>query len=105
MESARRRARYEDLWQLPDGVRAEILDGQISNQAHDRVTKRALYAKHGVSHYWLVDPEARTLEALSLEGGRWVDAGSFDETAIGRVQPFADVELAIGRLFLPPPRR
>jgi Uma2 family endonuclease len=72
-----------------------------SNEAHDRVTKRALYAKHGVSHYWIVDPEALTLEALSLEGGRWVDAGSFDATSSARIPPFEHVELPVGRLFLP----
>jgi Uma2 family endonuclease len=72
-----------------------------SNQAHDRVTKRRLYAEHGVSHYWLVDPEARTLEAFSLENGRWVDVGSFDETSTARIAPFEAVELPVGRIFLP----
>lgn len=72
-----------------------------SNEAHDRVTKRRLYAEHKVQHYWLVDPNARTLDAFSLEAGRWVDAGSFDETAVARVPPFDSIELPIGRLFLP----
>jgi Uma2 family endonuclease len=84
----------------PDWV-CEVLSE--SNEAHDRVTKRRLYASHGISHYWIVDPEARTLEALALEAGRWVDAGSFDESAIARVAPFTGVELPIGRLFLPRP--
>jgi len=74
-----------------------------SNEAHDRVTKRRLYAQHGVRHYWIVDPEARTLDALALDGGRWVDAGSFDETSIARIPPFEDVELPVGRIFLPRP--
>ncbi len=80
----------------PDWV-CEVLSE--SNEAHDRVTKRRLYASHGISHYWIVDPEARTLEALALEAGRWVDAGSFDESAVARVAPFTGVELPIGRLF------
>jgi Uma2 family endonuclease len=74
-----------------------------SNEAHDRVTKRRLYAENGVPHYWIVDPAARTLEALTLEAGRWVDAGSFDETATARIPPFESVELPVGRLFLPRP--
>ncbi|MBI2893336.1 MAG: Uma2 family endonuclease [Deltaproteobacteria bacterium] len=81
----------------------EILSA--SNEAHDRVTKRRLYAQHGVAHYWIVDPEARTLEAFALEQGRWVDAGSFDEAATARIAPFPEVELPIGRLFLPKERR
>jgi Uma2 family endonuclease len=66
---------------VPDWI-CEVLSE--SNEAHDRVTKRALYARPGVAHYWIVDPEALTLEALSLEQGRWVDSGSFDVTATAR---------------------
>ena len=58
-------------------------------------------AEHGVAHYWIIDPEARTLEALTLLGGKWVDAGSFDETATARVAPFEAVEIPVGRLSLP----
>ena len=38
-----------------------------SNRGHDLLTKRSLYARAGVREYWLVDPEARTLEILSLD--------------------------------------
>jgi Uma2 family endonuclease len=82
----------------PDWI-CEVLSE--SNEAHDRVTKRRLYAEHHVGHYWIVDPEARTLEAFTLEKGRWVDAGSFDSTSIARITPFPEVELSVGRLFLP----
>lgn len=83
---------------VPDWV-CEVLSP--STVARDRVTKRHLYAKRGVRHYWLVDPDARTLEALELRDGRWIDAGTFDDTATARIAPFEAVELAVGRLFLP----
>ncbi len=83
---------------VPDWI-CEVLSP--SNQAHDRVTKRRKYAAYGVAHYWILDPEERTLEALTLVDGKWVDAGSFDETAVARIVPFDAVEIPVGRLFLP----
>ena len=38
-----------------------------SNRGHDLLTKRSLYARAGVREYWLVDPEARTIEILTLD--------------------------------------
>ena len=43
-----------------------------STRRIDRNEKRAIYAREGVSHLWFVDPDARTLEAFELRGGRWV---------------------------------
>ena len=34
----------------------------------DRVAKSKIYATHHVMHYWIVDPEACTLEAYELQG-------------------------------------
>lgn len=72
-----------------------------STASRDRVYKRHLYARHGVRHYWLVDPEARTLEALELRDGRWTDVGTYDDGATARIPPFEGVEIPIARLFLP----
>ena len=66
----------------------------------DRVTKMQLYARHGVPSYWLVDP-AGTLEALTLERGRWVVSGTYDRTSIARIPPFETTEQVVGDLFMP----
>ncbi len=56
----------------PDLV-VEILSS--STAGRDRTLKRALYAKHGVKEYWLVDPDARTATVLRLgEGAFEVEA-------------------------------
>jgi Uma2 family endonuclease len=83
---------------VPDWV-CEILSP--STAARDRVHKRALYARAGVPHYWLIDPDARVLEALTLREGVWFEAGVLDDTAIARIPPFEAIELEVGRLFLP----
>lgn len=83
----------------PDWV-CEVLSP--STAGRDRVTKSALYSKHGVAHYWLVDPVARTLEALELRDGRWVVLSSLDDRSPpARIAPFDAIELEVGRLFLP----
>lgn len=83
---------------IPDWV-CEVLSPATA--ARDRVTKRALYARAGVLHYWLIDPAARVLEALALRDGTWIDVGSYDDTSTARIAPFDAIELDVGRLFLP----
>ena len=72
-----------------------------STAARDRVAKRALYARAGVAHYWLIDPEARVLEALALRDRTWMEIGVYDDSATARIAPFEAIELEVGRLFLP----
>ena len=50
----------------PPLVLVEILSP--SRIPYDRLTKARRYAALGVSHYWIVDPEARTVECFVLEG-------------------------------------
>ena len=73
-----------------------------SSASTDRVSKRRLYARAGVAHDWLVDPAARTLEALALAGGAWTEVGAFGDDDVARVPPFEAVELEVTLLF--PPR-
>jgi Uma2 family endonuclease len=56
---------------VPD-LLVEILSP--SNRRYDTHIKRDRYERAGVREYWLVDPEAHTIEQLVLRRGRYVAA-------------------------------
>lgn len=80
----------------PDWV-CEILSP--STEALDRVAKLRVYAREGVSHVWLANPKAQTLEVLQLERGSWMLVVAHDGDASVRVDPFAAVPLDLFRLW------
>jgi Uma2 family endonuclease len=65
----------------------------------DRSTKWRLYARHGVPFYWLVDPEARAIEALVLgpAGYSLAVRASGDEPLA--LPPFPDLALVPAALW------
>lgn len=72
-----------------------------SSVRHDRIVKMRRYAREGVAWVWLVDPLARTLESLHLEGDRWTVVSSHGGDELAQVEPFAGVEIRLGRWWLP----
>jgi Uma2 family endonuclease len=71
LTAARRRIVGARLEGIPDLV-IEVLSPGTSRR--DRGEKLALYAENEVREYWLVDPEARQIEFLVNDGGRFVVA-------------------------------
>ena len=45
----------------------EILSWGSENERRDRIFKSQLYAKYGVSEYWIVDPEKLAIEIYTLD--------------------------------------
>jgi Uma2 family endonuclease len=60
----------------PPDLVVEVLSP--STAARDRAGKAQLYARYGVRHYWLVDPDARRIECLELEGAAYAQRRSLD---------------------------
>lgn len=97
--------RRERLPSLPDEAFFSIAPDWVcevlspSTVSIDRVKKLVIYAREGVSHTWLVDPLARTVEVLRLETGRWLIVATFGDLDIVRAEPFEAIELDLSLLW------
>ena len=76
----------------PPSLAVEILSP--STLDIDRRVKLQLYARHGIPHYWIVDPEARTVEAYALSGGAYRPAGRLAGADAAALPPFPDLPLS-----------
>jgi len=96
--------RHPRLARLPDTAFIALVPDWIceivspSTARLDRAKKIAIYARERVSHAWLLDPIARTLEVLRLENSRWSILATHAGDEVVRVEPFLEVELEL-RLF------
>jgi Uma2 family endonuclease len=64
-----------------------------STERLDRARKLRVYAREGVGHVWLVNPEARTLEVYRSSEERWLLLATHASDAIVRAEPFDAIEL------------
>ncbi len=58
----------------PPDLVVEVLSPATASR--DRGIKMQLYARYGIPHYWLVDPDTQTLEAYHLEESVYRLAGT-----------------------------
>jgi Uma2 family endonuclease len=97
--------RRERMPELPDAAAFELAPDWVcevlspSTSALDRADKLPIYAREGVRHAWLVDPIARTLEVLRLEGANWLLVGTWSGDVDVRAEPFDAIELELGVLW------
>jgi Uma2 family endonuclease len=65
----------------------------------DRSTKRQLYRRYGVPYYWIVDPEAHTIEAYSLSEGEYQLLARASGPEAVFLAPFPDLSLVPSLLW------
>lgn len=97
--------RRENLTALPETAYFETPPDWIcevlspSTVRIDRTDKLAIYATHGVSHCWYVDPDAKTLEVMALDGAHWKIIAAFKDADAVTAPPFEAHTFALNRLW------
>jgi Uma2 family endonuclease len=70
-----------------NGAPRFIIEILSTNRSHDMITKLYLYAKAGVSEYWIIDPEKQIIHALELVDGEYMvtDYSGEDEVPLASI--------------------
>jgi Uma2 family endonuclease len=97
--------RRERLPVFPDVAYLELAPDWIceilspSTERIDRGLKLQIYAREGVPHLWLLNPDARTLEVFRLQGDEWVVSAVYTGETPMRAEPFEAMELDLKTLW------
>ena len=91
VDDERRRLISERALEGSPSLAIEVLSPSSINI--DRRRKMALYAAHDVTWYWIVDPDARTIEAYRLDGTAYRLDGTLEGAAPRALPPFAELIL------------
>ncbi len=67
--------------------------------AYDRGYKRGLYGRHGVLEYWLVDPDANSVEVLALGETGLTTAGTYNQDGVLSSPLLAGLSVDLGPIF------
>jgi Uma2 family endonuclease len=79
----------------PDWI-CEILS---TNRRNDTVRKKRAYHRHGVPHYWILDPVEETLSVLRWGPDGYIDVLGAQRGELARAEPFDAVEFQVGVFF------
>ena len=97
--------RRDRLTELPDTAYFELAPDWVcevlspGTASHDRIKKMPRYAKAGIGHAWLVDPDARSLEIYRREMDSWLYVAGFEGDAKVRAEPFDAIDFDLSRLW------
>lgn len=89
----------ETAWfELPPDWVCEILSPTTARL--DRAEKLPIYARHGVKHAWLVDPDLRMLEVFENREGKWLLLTVLENDDPVSQPPFDAISFALGNLWV-----
>lgn len=99
-------AQFKGHIEGPPTLVVEILSP--STERHDRVRKLRLYARYGVSEYWIARPHPAVLEVLTLDAGSYRVHATYDATDTLESPAFPGLKLPLHDVFdlpIPPEER
>jgi Uma2 family endonuclease len=70
-----------------------------STRKKDLAIKRKIYAKFGVQEYWIVDPDANTVEVLTWKESGYITAGIFAESERLASPLLTELDLPLDKIF------
>ncbi len=85
---------------VPDWV-CEIISPSSGHT--DRMRKMPIYARAGVRHAWLIDPEQQTIEIRQNTDDGWRIIDLAIENSVARIPPFEEIEIDLSLIWGPPP--
>jgi Uma2 family endonuclease len=107
-----------DLFYISHGRAADVMTPQhvrgapelvieiasTSTRKRDETIKRRLYERHGVSEYWVVDPELDAIRVYRREGDRFGRAVEFtsERGDVLTTPLIPGLEIALARIFAEP---
>jgi len=81
----------------PPDLMIEILSPTTAKR--DRETKLKLYARYGVAHYWILDPDGRWIELYENDGGSFRQTTRAEGNATLRCTLFPELEIRLGEVW------
>jgi Uma2 family endonuclease len=97
--------RQSTMPELPETAWFEITPDWVceiispSTHKHDRSTKRDVYARERIGHYWIVDPVERLIEVFQLVDEHWTLLLTARDDMKASLAPFEAMPFELGRLW------
>jgi Uma2 family endonuclease len=96
---ARRHFIGEKAIEGPPDLAVEVISP--GSERIDRKDKFKQYAAGKVKHYWIIDPQLRTVEAYKLSGGSYAGGVRASGSDTVSLPPFPKLEIPLSKLWRP----
>jgi Uma2 family endonuclease len=96
-----KKERLKNRRKPPDGADLvmEVVSKGKRNRQRDLTTKRKIYARAGISEYWIVDPQQQTITVLWLAGKSYKVLGKYRAGGQAASRVLAGFVVAVDQVF------